>query len=156
MGSLLIARKGLTAHCSNKLLLITTRWVVRISFVSIFLYQVSFVRSDKGFDGAPCKTVGTSRDLARLFKRSQDFLGKPEEKDSSGEESIENPGKTSPKYISPRQWFENPANSCRSTTFWGLHQSSSSWTPLSWPSRYSGKIWQPCAARQPDVAMPIS
>ena len=95
-------------------MLITTRRVVRISFVSIFLYQVSFVRSDKGFDRANCKTVGTSRDLARLFKRSQDFLGKPEEKVvlarkalksrgiiMSGEESMKNPGKTPPKYISP-------------------------------------------------------
>ena len=67
--------------------------VVRISFVSIFLYQVLFVRSDKGFDRAHCKTVGTSRDLARLFKRSQDFLGKPEEKSSSGEENSKNPRK---------------------------------------------------------------
>ena len=96
-------------------MLITTRRVVRISFVSIFLYQVSFVRSDKGFDRVPCKTVGTSQDLARLLKCSQDFLGKPGEKVvlarkrlksrgiiMPGEESIENPGKTSPKYISPR------------------------------------------------------
>ena len=96
-------------------LLITTHRVVRISFVSIFLYQVSFVRSDKGFDRANCKTVGTSRDLARLLKCSQDFLGKPGEKVvlarkrlksrgiiMPGEESIKNPGKTPPKYISPR------------------------------------------------------
>ena len=61
-------------------MLITTLRVVRISFVSIFLYQVSFVRSDKGFDRVPCKTVGTSQDLARLLKCSQDFLGKPGEK----------------------------------------------------------------------------
>ena len=65
--------------------------VVRISFVSIFLYQVSFVRSDKGFDRVHRKSVGTSRDLARLFKRSQNFLGRPEEKVVSGEESIEIP-----------------------------------------------------------------
>ena len=65
--------------------------VVRISFVSIFLYQVSFVRSDKGLDRVHRKTIGTSRDLARLFKRSQDFLGRPEEKVVSGEESIEIP-----------------------------------------------------------------
>ena len=77
-------------------MLITTLRVVRISFVSIFTYQVSFVRSDKGFDRAHCMIVGTYRDLARLFKRSQDFLGKPEEKNSFGEESIENPGKTPP------------------------------------------------------------
>ena len=31
--------------------------------------------------------------MARLFKRSQDFLGKPEEKSSSGEESSKNPRK---------------------------------------------------------------
>ena len=74
-------------------MLITTPRVVRISFVSIFLYQVSFVRSDKGFDRAYCKAVGTSRDLARLFERSQDFLGKPEEKNSSGEESSKTRGK---------------------------------------------------------------
>ena len=61
-------------------MLITTHRVVRISFVSIFLHQVSFVRSDKGFDRVPCKTVGTSQDLARLLKCSQDFLGKPGEK----------------------------------------------------------------------------
>ena len=34
--------------------------------------------------------VGTYRDLARLFKRSQDLLGRPEEKNSSIEESIKN------------------------------------------------------------------
>ena len=66
-------------------------WVVRISFVSIFLYQVSFVRSDKGLDRVHRKTVGTSRNLARLVRHSQDFLGKPEEKVVSGEESIETP-----------------------------------------------------------------
>ena len=54
--------------------------VVRISFVSIFLYQVSFVRLDKGFDRATCKTVGTSQDLAKPFEHSQDFIRKPEER----------------------------------------------------------------------------
>ena len=111
-------------------MLITTLRVVRISFVSIFLYQVSFVRSDKGFDRVHCKTVGTSQDLERLFKRSQDFLGKPEEKVvlarkalksrgiiMPGEESIKNPGNTPTLYISPRWRFETPANSLSSTTF---------------------------------------
>ena len=55
-------------------MLITTPRIVRISFVSIFLNQVSFVQSDKGFDRAHCKIAGTSRDLARLFKHSRDFL----------------------------------------------------------------------------------
>ena len=77
-------------------MLITTPRVVRISFVSIFLYQVSFVRSDKGFDRAYCKAVGTSRDLARLFERSQDFLGKPEEKNSLASKASKPRGKPRP------------------------------------------------------------
>ena len=81
-----IYKLGFRVGCVNNY-----SWVVRISFVSIFLYQVSFVRSDKGLDRVHRKTVGTSRDLARLFKRSQDFLGQPEEKVVSGEESIEIP-----------------------------------------------------------------
>ena len=93
----------------KRFVLITTLRVVRISFVSILLYQVSFVRSDKGFDRVHCKTVGTSQDLARLLKHSQDFLGKPEEKVVSGEKSIETP-RNNPawrgKYQGPG---ENPA-----------------------------------------------
>ena len=91
-------------------MLITTLRVVRISFVSIFLYQVSFVQSDKGFDRAHCKTVGTSQDLARLLKCSQDFLGKLEEKSSSGEESVDIPRNNHAwrgKYQEPG---ENPAH----------------------------------------------
>ena len=103
-------------------MLITTRRVVRIASLASFLYQVLFVRLDKGSDRAHCKTVGTSQDLAKPFEHSQDFIGKPEEESSSGEESVEiprnnhdwrgiimpgeesikNPGKTPPMYISPR------------------------------------------------------
>ena len=60
--------------------LITTRRVVRIASLASFLYQVLFVRLDKGSDRAHCKTVGTLQDLAKPFEHSQDFIGKPEEK----------------------------------------------------------------------------
>ena len=144
------------------LLLITTHRVVRISFVSIFLHQVSFVRSDKGFDRVPCKTVGTSQDLARLLKCSQDFLVKPGEKVVLARNNhvwrgkYRKPGENLAQVHLSSVMIRKTRQITSRTTFRGPHQSSSSWTPLSWPSRYFERIWQPCAAHRPDVAKPIS